>query len=70
MEDIVNLITQNGIGVICVGFMIYFMSTALKEMNSILNDVKNTLVAVELSLTSLTSRVEKIEDKIKSDINE
>ena len=67
MEDIVNLITQNGIGVICVGFMIYFISTTLKEMNLILNDVKNTLVAIESSLTSLTSRVEKIEDKIKGD---
>lgn len=67
MEDIVNLITQNGIGVICVGFMIYFISTTLKEMNLILNDVKNTLVAIESSLTSLTSRVEKIEDKVKGD---
>ena len=67
MEDIVNLITQNGIGVICVGFMIYFISTTLKEMNLILNDVKNTLVAIESSLTCLTSRVEKIEDKVKGD---
>lgn len=67
MEDIVNLITQNGIGVICVGFMIYFISTTLKEMNLILNDVKNTLVAIESSLTTLTSRVEKIEDKVKGD---
>lgn len=67
MEDIVNLITQNGIGVICVGFMIYFISTTLKEMNLILNDVKNTLVAIESSLTNLTSRVEKIEDRVKGD---
>ena len=44
MEEIVNLITQNGIGVVCVGFMIYFINTTLKDNNIILQEIQKTLV--------------------------
>ena len=31
MVDIVNLITNNGIGIVCVAYLIYFQNTTMKE---------------------------------------
>lgn len=65
MEDLVNLLTNNGIGVICVAFMIYFINTTLKDNNKILDDMQKTLVAINSTLITLSSRVDKLEDKIE-----
>jgi hypothetical protein len=64
MEELINLITQNGIGVICVAFMIYFINTTMKDNNKILDDIQKTLVAINANLTTLSTRVDKLEDKI------
>lgn len=62
MEELINLITQNGIGVICVAFLMYFINTTMKENNKILDDMQKTLVAINTNLTTLSSRVDKMED--------
>ena len=64
MEDLINLITQNGIGVICVAFLMYFINTTMKDNNKILDDMQRTLVAINTNLTTLSTRVDKLEDKI------
>lgn len=64
MEELINLITQNGIGVICVAFLMYFINTTMKENNKILDDMQKTLVAINTNLTTLSTRVDKLEDKI------
>lgn len=64
MEELINLITQNGIGVICVAFMIYFINTTLKDNNKILDDVQKTLVAINTNLTTISARVDNLENKI------
>lgn len=64
MEELINLITQNGIGVVCVAFMIYFINTTMKDNNKILDDMQKTLVAINSNLTTLSTRVDKLEDKI------
>ena len=64
MQDIVNLITQNGIGVVCVGFMIYFINSTLKDNNMILDEIQKTLVSIQTTLALLTSRIDKVEEKI------
>ena len=33
MVELINLLTQNGIGIVCVAFMIYFITTTLKDNN-------------------------------------
>lgn len=65
MQDLISLITQNGIGVVCVAFMIYFINTTLKDNNKILDEIQKTLVSIQTTLTLLTSRVDKVEEKIK-----
>lgn len=67
MQDLINLITQNGIGVICVAFMIYFINTTMKDNNKVLGDIQKTLVSIDTNLTTLSSRVDKLEDKIERD---
>ena len=64
MADLINLITQNGIGVICVAFLIYFINTTMRDNNKILDDIQKTLVAINTNLTTLSTRVDKLEDKI------
>ena len=60
MEEIkalVDIIVNNGIGVACVLYMIYFQATTMKEMNATLNKMNNSLELV-------TDRLENIEAKI------
>lgn len=69
MTDLVTLITQNGIGVVCVGFMIYFISTTMKDNNKILDEIQKTLVAIQTNLNDMSSRINIIEDKIKTKVS-
>lgn len=58
MIDLINVITQNGIGVVCVAYLIYFQSTTMKNMNEILSKM-------QLALESISDRLENLESKIK-----
>lgn len=63
MEDIISLLTQNGIGVVCVGFMIYFINSTLKDNNKILDEMQKTLVSIQVTLSTLTTRVNELEKR-------
>lgn len=52
MEEIINLVTNNGIGVACVIYLIYFQSTTMKEMLNTLNSINNRLTAIETSINN------------------
>lgn len=56
MEEIFNLITNNGVGVACVAYLIYFQSTTMKEMLA--------------TLTGINTRLAVIEEKLGGDHNE
>lgn len=58
MIDLINVITQNGIGVVCVAYLIYFQSTTMKNMNEILGKM-------QIALESISDRLENLENKIK-----
>ena len=64
MEELIKLIVDNGIGVVCVGFMIYFINSTLKDNNKVLGEIKETLVSVQTTLNNLTTRVDDIEHKV------
>lgn len=67
MEDIVELVTNNGIGVVCVCFMIYFISTTLKDNNKVLDEIQKTLVSIQTTLNMLTGRVDTLESNIEDE---
>ena len=64
MEELINLITQNGIGVICVAFLMYFINTTSKENTKVLGEILQTLASINANMTTLSNRVDKLEDII------
>lgn len=64
MEEMINLITQNGIGIVCVAFMIYFISTTLKDNNKILDEIQKTLVSIQTTLSMMSTRVDSLENEM------
>lgn len=47
MVDIINLITNNGIGIVCVAYLIYFQNSTMKEMLSTLTGINTRLSVIE-----------------------
>lgn len=64
MEEIVQLIVNNGLGVASFLALIYFMNSYITKINEILVKISNTLEDVEKSLSQLSLRVERIEKEI------
>lgn len=58
MPDIINLIINNGIGVVCVAYLIYFQTTTMKDLS------KNQEKTNDL-LEKMTYRIENIERRFK-----
>lgn len=59
MEEIINLITNNGIGVCCVAYLIYFQNTTMKEMLKSLTEINTKLVVIEEKLNKKVNKKEK-----------
>lgn len=58
MEELIQAITNYGIGIVCVGYLIYFQNTTMKDMN-------NTLVKMIDTLSTINTRLSIIEDKLE-----
>lgn len=56
MTDLINLLTNNGIGIVCVAYLIYFQSTTMTKMIDTLNSIDNRLQKIE-------TRIEVKEDE-------
>ena len=50
MEALINLITNNGIGIVCVAYLIYFHTTTMKGMLNALNSINTRLSVIEDNL--------------------
>lgn len=57
METLIKLIVDNGIGIVCVGYLIYFQATTMRDMNK-------TLSNMNTNLTLLSEKIGNIEDTI------
>lgn len=62
MEQIVNVVVQNGLGVASFLALIFFMYTSLKDLNKTMQDISTTLTQVQLNLAQLNSRVDDMEN--------
>lgn len=47
MEELLNMIINNGIGVVCVAYLIYFQNTTMTKMQDILNSINTRLTVIE-----------------------
>ena len=64
MEEIINIIVQNGIGVGSFVALLYFMNISLKDIKLNTEEITKTLILIQGNLNSLTQRVEIIENKV------
>lgn len=60
MQDLINLIINNGIGVVCIAYLIYFQATTMKEMLKTLESINNRLTKIETKIE--VSREEEIDE--------
>lgn len=65
MQDIINIVMNNGIGVASFIGLLYFVNNYISKMNNTLMQVSLTLNSIKDSLITLSSRVDEIEEKIK-----
>ena len=65
MEEIVNVLMNNGIGFASFVALIYFMNTSLKEIKASNEEISKTLITIQTSLIQLTERVSDIEKDTK-----
>lgn len=65
MEDIINVIVQNGVGVGSFIALLYFVNVYITKMNDTIHEIALTLTTIKDSLLTLSARVDEIEDKIK-----
>ena len=56
MTELIQLIVDNGIGVICVAYMIYFQNTTMKEMNQTLSTMSTNISLMNERLKNLEER--------------
>jgi uncharacterized protein YoxC len=63
MEQIINVVVQNGLGVASFIALIWFMNTSLKDMNKTMSDIAATLIQIQLNLSQLNGRVDDLEEK-------
>lgn len=59
MEDLVNIIVNNGIGVACILYFMYFNSTTLKAMTDTMNEVKQSLILFNERLENIEQKIDK-----------
>ncbi len=57
MTELVELISSNGIAVVCVGYLIYFQSTTMKS-------ISETLASLSTNISIMNERLSGIETKI------
>lgn len=62
MEQFINVVVQNGLGVASFLALIFFMYTSLKDMNKTMQDISVTLTQIQLNLAQLNARVDDLED--------
>ena len=59
MQEIINLIVNNGIGVVCVGYMIYFQMTVMKEQSKTMKEINASLTLMNERLSDIEKIVQK-----------
>lgn len=70
MQDLIKLITDNGISVACVGFLMYYilvsqrdMKTVLQSMISSMNEMNKTLISI-CAIIGIKDDIDNIKKKI------
>lgn len=58
MNDLIQLIVNNGIGVVCVAYLIFFQATTMKDLSKSMGEMTT-------SLKLMNQDIEEIKGKLK-----
>ena len=47
MKEIIDLIVNNGIGIVCVGYLIYFQLITMRDLTKTLETISTRLAIIE-----------------------
>lgn len=61
MEDLIQLIVNNGLGIASFFALLYFMNNYITKINETIQKICNTLQSIETNLVELSNRVDKLE---------
>lgn len=61
IQELVNLITDNGIGIICVAYLIYDHLHFGKVQEDILKEQSKSLSEISTTLTKMNERISSLE---------
>ncbi len=50
LQEIISFIVNNGIGVVCVAYLIYFQTTTMKDFETVLERISTRLTRIESKL--------------------
>lgn len=64
MQDLFKLIVDNGLGIGSFIALLYFIFTYVKELNSTMTKISNTMIQMQINMEKMTDRIDKIEEKI------
>lgn len=67
MEEIINIIVQNGLGVGSFIAFLFFIFRYEDKQSETLNVISDTLLRVQITLSSLAERVDNIERKVNKE---
>lgn len=65
MEDIVRIISDNGLGFGSFIALMIFIFKYQDKNNELLKKISDTMVQMEINMATITDRIDKIEEKIK-----
>lgn len=64
MEDIINIVVQNGLGVASFIALLLFIFKYQEKNEECLTKIATTLTQMQISFEVMTDRIDKIEEKI------
>lgn len=64
MEEFIKVIVENGLGVGSFIALLYFIFKYEDKQSTALNKISDTLIQVQITLSSLSNRMDKIENNI------
>ena len=64
MEDIIKTCVDNGLGIMSFIFLMVFIFKYQDKNNEFLKKMSDTLTQIQISIATMTDRIDKIEEKI------
>lgn len=65
MEEIVNIVANNSLGVASFIALIYFMKTTITKTNDTLTEINKSLLTIQTNMLAMAERLEDLEKGVK-----